>query len=58
MAAYCQEVRRLEEKFEGLELHHILRRDNEVADYLAKLASSRESPPPGIFIEDIGKPTV
>jgi ribonuclease HI len=25
MAAYRQEVRRLEEKFDGIELHHILR---------------------------------
>jgi ribonuclease HI len=32
MAAYSQEVRKLEEKFNGFELHHILRRDNEVAD--------------------------
>jgi ribonuclease HI len=31
MAAYHQEVRNLEEKFDGFELHHILPRDNEVA---------------------------
>lgn len=28
MAAYCQEVRNLEDKFDGLELNHILRRLN------------------------------
>ncbi|XP_066316398.1 uncharacterized protein [Miscanthus floridulus] len=40
MTAYCQEVRRLEDKFDGLELNHILRRLNEVADTLAKATSS------------------
>jgi hypothetical protein len=35
MAAYRQEVRKLEEKFDDLDLHHILRRDNEAADALA-----------------------
>jgi ribonuclease HI len=29
MAAYRQEVIKLEEKFNGFELHHILRQDNE-----------------------------
>nr|CAB3471350.1 unnamed protein product [Digitaria exilis] len=32
MAAYCQAVRKLEDKFDGLELHHIARRYNEEAD--------------------------
>ena len=40
MAAYCQEVRRLEDKFDGLELNHIPRRLNEAADALVKAASS------------------
>jgi hypothetical protein len=31
---YRQEVRKLEEKFDGFEPHHILRRDNEAADTL------------------------
>ena len=39
IAVYCQEVRQLEDKFNGLELNHILRRLNEVADTLAKMAS-------------------
>jgi ribonuclease HI len=29
MAAYRQEVKKLEEKFDGFKLYHILRRDNE-----------------------------
>jgi len=40
MMAYCEEVHHLEEKFGGFELHHVLRHDNEAADFLAKLASS------------------
>jgi ribonuclease HI len=37
MLAYRQEIRRLEEKLDGFELHHILQRDNEAADALAQL---------------------
>jgi ribonuclease HI len=39
MEAYCDEVRRLEDKFYGLELNHVARRYNETADELAKIAS-------------------
>jgi hypothetical protein len=41
MEAYCDEVRRLEDKFYGLELNHIARRYHETADELAKIASGR-----------------
>ena len=40
IAAYCQEVRQLEDKFDGLELNHILSYLNEAADALAKMVSS------------------
>ena len=49
MAAYYREVRQLEDKFDGLELNHIPRCLNEVADALAKATSGRESVPTGIF---------
>ena len=39
MDAYCQEVRRLKDRFDGLELNHIPRRLNEAADALTKAAS-------------------
>jgi ribonuclease HI len=45
MEAYCDEVRRLEDKFYGLELNHIARRYNETADELAKIASGRTMVP-------------
>jgi ribonuclease HI len=45
MEAYCGEVRHLEDKFFGLELKHIARRYNEVADERAKIASGRTTVP-------------
>jgi ribonuclease HI len=45
MEAYCDEVRRLEDKFYGLELNHIARRYNETTDELAKIASGRTTVP-------------
>ena len=58
MAAYYQEVRRLEDKFNGLELNHIPRRLNEVANALAKAASGQEPVPIGVFSSDQYKPSV
>jgi hypothetical protein len=58
MVAYQQEVRKLEEKFDHFELHHILRRDNEVVDALTRLGSSHESTPPGVFTQDLLKPSI
>ena len=58
MATYCHDVRQLEDKFDGLELNYILRRLNEAAGMLAKMASSREPVPTGIFASDLHKPSV
>ena len=41
MAAYYQEIRRLEDKFDGLELNHIPRHLNEAFDALTKVAFSK-----------------
>ena len=49
MVAYCQEVRQLEDKFDGLELNHIPRRLNKAADALAKATSGQELMPTGVF---------
>jgi len=56
MASYCQEVRRLEDKFNGLELNHIPRCLNEAADALAKAASGGEPVPMGVFASDQHNP--
>jgi ribonuclease HI/transposase InsO family protein len=58
MEAYCDEVRRLEDKFYGLELNHIARRYNETADELAKIASGRTTVPPDVFSRDIHQPSI
>jgi hypothetical protein len=58
MEAYCDEVRRLEDKFYGLELNHIARRYNETADELAKIASGRTTVPPDVFSWDLHQPSV
>jgi ribonuclease HI len=58
VAAYCQEVCQLEDKFDGLELNHIPRWLNEAANKLAKMASNQEPAPTGIFASNQYKPFV
>jgi hypothetical protein len=58
MEAYCDEVRRLEDKFYRLELNHITRRYNETADELAKIALGRTTVSPDVFSRDIRQPSV
>ena len=57
MTAYCQEVHKLEDKFLGIELHHVPRRDNDAADFLTKLAAKRDPSPSGVFINDVHEPS-
>jgi hypothetical protein len=56
--AYCDEVRRLEDKFYGLEVNHVARRYNETADELAKIASARTTVPSNVFSRDLHQPSV
>jgi hypothetical protein len=58
MEAYYDEVRRLEDKFYGLEVNHVARRYNETADELAKIASARTTIPPNVFSRDLHQPSV
>jgi ribonuclease HI len=41
MGKYCAAVRKLEDKFEGLEFQHVERDCNAAVDALSKLGSSR-----------------
>jgi ribonuclease HI len=52
MDAYVQEVRKLESKFSGLEVHHVLREHNVGADILSKLGSTRAQVPAGVFVQE------
>jgi hypothetical protein len=56
--AYCKEVRRLEDKFHGLELNHITRRYNEAIDELVKIVSSQTMVPPDVFSRDLHEPSI
>jgi ribonuclease HI len=58
MEAYYDKVRRLEDKFYGLELNHVAWRYNETVDELAKIASGRTTVPPDVFSRDIHQPSV
>jgi hypothetical protein len=52
MVTYCQEVHKLEDKFNGLELNHIPRWLNKAAGELAMMVSGRESVPGDVFASD------
>jgi len=56
-AAYCQEVRKLEDKFQGIELHHVPRKDNDATDFLAKLAAKRDPSLARVFINNVHEPS-
>jgi hypothetical protein len=58
MDAYVAEIRKLENKFSGLEIHHVDRDDNVGDDVLSKLGSSRANVPPGVFIHELHHPSV
>jgi hypothetical protein len=58
MGKYCTTVQKLEDKFEGLEFHHMERDRNAVADALSKLGSSRAQVPPGVFIQEVSRPSI
>jgi hypothetical protein len=53
MNKYCAAVRKLEDKFEGLEFHHVERDHNAAVDVLSKLGSSWAQVPPGVFVQEI-----
>jgi hypothetical protein len=58
MDAYCLEVRKLENKFYGLEFHHVVRENNVAADVLSKLGSTRAQVPTGVFVHELHAPSI
>jgi hypothetical protein len=58
MNAYVQEVRKLENKFSGLEVHHVVREHNVGAYILSKLASTQAQVPAGVFIQELKQPSI
>src|SRR3954464_9088779 len=58
MASYRFLVQQLSGYFEGCEFHHVPRENNEAADALSKLGSTRQAIPPGVSLEHIKKPSI
>jgi hypothetical protein len=58
MEAYYREVRKLEGKFDGIKLHHILRHDKEEADTLAKFSSTQGRPLSSIILDVLDNPSI
>src|SRR4051812_19887299 len=58
MASYRFLVQQLRGYFEGCEFHHVPRANNEAADALSKLGSTRQTIPPGVSLEHIKKPSI
>nr|CAD40322.2 OSJNBb0054B09.7 [Oryza sativa Japonica Group] len=57
MDAYVRQVRRMERHYDGIELRHVRRRGNMVADEFSRLASSGAQTPPGVFEERLAQPS-
>ena len=53
MDAYVEEIRKLENKFSGLEIHHVDRDNNMGADILSNHGSTRAAVPPGVFVHEL-----
>jgi hypothetical protein len=58
MDAYCLEVRKLENKFYGLEFHHVVRDNNVAVDVLPNLGSTRAQVPAGVFVHELHAPSI
>jgi hypothetical protein len=58
MDMYVLEIHKLENKFSGLEIHHVIRDNNVGADVLSKLGSDRANVPPGVFIHELHHPSI
>ena len=58
MEAYAEEVRRLEEHFDGLQTEHIPCAENNIADHLSKCVAQKLPVEPGTFIIGLTQPSV
>ena len=53
MDAYCVVRRKLEDKFYGIEYHHVVWANNQAADKLSKIGSTRAEVLARVFIQDL-----
>ena len=58
MEAYVDEVRKLEERFDGIQAEHVPRAENDIAGYLSKRAAFKLPVEPGTFLLRLTQPSV
>jgi hypothetical protein len=58
MDAYCLEVCKLENKFDGLKFYHVIRDKNVVAVVLSMLGSTRAQVPISVFVHELHAPSI
>ena len=58
MEGYVDEVRKLEERFNGIQAEHVPRAENDIADYLSKRATFKLPVEPGTFLLRLMQPSV
>nr|CAD41156.2 OSJNBa0064M23.1 [Oryza sativa Japonica Group]CAE03267.1 OSJNBa0011J08.22 [Oryza sativa Japonica Group] len=58
LSKYLAEVRKLEKRFDGIEVRHVYRKDNIEPDDLAPRASRQEPLEPGTFLDVLTRPLV
>ena len=58
MEVYVDEVRKLEERFDGIQAEHVPRGENDIADYLSKRAALKLPMEPGTFVLQLTQPSV
>ena len=58
MKAYVNEVRKLEERFDGIQAEYVPRAENDVANYLSKRAALKLPVEPGTFLLRLTQPSV
>ena len=58
MDAYCVKIRKLEGKFYGIEYHHVVRDQNQLADHLSKMGSSHATILPRVFVQELFTPSI
>ena len=58
MKAYVDEVRKLEERFDGIQAEYVPRAEKDITDYLSKRAALKLPVEPGTFVLWLTQPSI
>ena len=58
MDAYYAVIRKLEDKFYGIEYHHVVQVNNQAVDELSKIGSTQVEVPAEVFVQDLVAPSI